>query len=72
MSHLPVQFTFDREGLIESVRDAANPAYPKWSAYYGDAIGRAVWQAKYVLRRARTLGIYPSTAQLEAECRKAA
>lgn len=60
-------FRFACEGLVQLVRDAANPAYPQTQAYRTDIIGEAVWMAQFVMRKARAHGWYPTTAQLAAE-----
>ena len=59
-------------GLVDSVRLAADPVKDEWYPYYGDVVARAVWNAKNAMRQARSLGLYPETATLEAECRNAA
>jgi hypothetical protein len=60
-------FTHHCDGLIESVKKAAAPAkYPPehplhdYSPYYGAIVGRAVWQAQFVYREARRLGLLES------------
>lgn len=53
--------------LVEAVRAAAHP-----ECYDIDPAGRAVCLAVHVMREAKRLRLYPQTAQLEAECRRAA
>jgi hypothetical protein len=60
-------FNHHADGLIESVKKAAAPAkYPPdhplhdYSPYYGAIVGRAVWQAMFVYREARRLGLLES------------
>jgi hypothetical protein len=60
-------FTHHCDGLIESVKKAAAPAkYPPdhplhdYAPYYGAIVGRAVWQAMFVYREARRLGLLES------------
>lgn len=68
------------EGLLLAVRMACQPAphedarYPLTLSvpYYGKPVDVAVWWALYVMREARRLRLYPSTRELEAECRQAA
>jgi hypothetical protein len=57
-------FNHHADGLIDAVKKAAKFAkYPPDSAwhsyepYYGDVVGRAVWQARFVCREARRLGL---------------
>ena len=59
-------------GMLSAIKDAADPKYPEWSPYRGNVSGIAVFYAKHVMREARKAGLYPTTAQLEAELRQAA
>lgn len=68
-----MSFEHDCVGLVMSIENAANPAYPEWSPYYGYAVGRAVWYAKHCAHQARKLGLLaedgaaqPVTARTEA------
>lgn len=56
-------------GMLDTIRDAADPHYPEWSPYRGRIAGQPAWWARYVMREARKLGLIPSTAVLEAEVR---
>lgn len=69
-----IRQTFDTycDGLVNLVRDAADPDHPRTQPYRGDIVGEAVWVAKFVIRAARRMGLYPETAYLEAESRRAA
>lgn len=59
------------DGLVTAVRHAADPSLVGgWEGR--TRVGDAVWLAKHVMREARALGLYPSTAQLEAETRMVA
>lgn len=70
-------FDYACEGLVTAIRRACDlpvrdDVWDGYVPYYGDVIGRAVWNAKFALRLARRLGLYPPTSQLEAECRSVA
>lgn len=54
------------------VRDVRAAASRDWDGYYSNPVSAAVVRARNTMREARRLGLYPSTAQLEAETRKAA
>lgn len=54
------------------VRDVRYAAIKDWMPYWGDTDARALWQLHLVIKRAREMGLYPTTAQLEAEARRAA
>ena len=58
-------------GLVQSVKRAASRTAPDWIPYYGEVTERAVWNAKYVYREARRLGLYPCLSLLEAETQNA-
>jgi hypothetical protein len=53
-----MQFRYDCDGLIKSVRDAANPAIPEFLPYRGNLISEAVLFSKLVMRKARALRLY--------------
>lgn len=77
MPMIPVAFQWACDGTIQCIRQACviSPLeHPDTGnvAYYGHPVGRAVWFTRYLVREARRLGLYPSTAQLEAETRQAA
>lgn len=55
--------------LLRTVIDACTL---EWVPYRGNLTTLAVFQAKLVMRRARHMGMYPTTAQLDAELRQAA
>ena len=55
-------------GLVRSMRDAADPAYPEWQPYMGDTGNIAVWLARRVVRMARDLGLYRPDRQC-TDCR---
>jgi hypothetical protein len=64
-------FDYACEGLVDAVKKAAALAkYPlghawhDYEPYYGTLVGTAVWQARYVMREAQRLGLYPQTQQL--------
>lgn len=65
------QFDRDCEGLIDAIEIAATPdpygstVWDGYRAYYGDVVGRAVWQAKYCVRQARKLGLYREPLDLD-------
>lgn len=57
-------FDYHADGLVEAVQKACQPAkYPvghplhDYEAFYGPIVFRAVWQAKFVMREARRLGL---------------
>ena len=45
-------------GLVSTIQDAANHAYPAWVPYRGDMIRLAVWLTRRVVRMARACGAY--------------
>jgi hypothetical protein len=53
---------------VRAIRSAACP----WGYDVSDPIGCAVTKAQHAMREARRLELYPSTAQLDAELRRAA
>lgn len=57
------------DALVTDIRHACAI---DWMPYWGDTTARALWQLHHVLKRAREMGLYPYTAQLEAETRQAA
>lgn len=61
------RYGFACEALVGAVRTAADPTVPEWAAYRGHTIGIAYFYAKYVMREARMLGLYPSTMTLARE-----
>lgn len=75
MSHLVSLHLFDYhcDGLLEAVRKAAAPAkYPTghpmhdYEPFYGELVGRAVWQARFVMREARRLDLIDVRARRAA------
>lgn len=65
------------DGLVDTMQRACvvSPAEHPVTGhvpYYGIPVRMAVWYAKETMRQAQRLGLYPSTAHLEAEVRKAA
>lgn len=64
-------FPYSCSGLVRMVQDAADRRFVGgW--HDKNRVADAVQQAKHVMREARALGLYPTTAQLEAETRLAA
>ena len=59
-------FSHHCDGLIEAVKKAVRPvdqvngAWGDYLPYYGDLVGTAVWQAKFVAGEARRLGLIES------------
>lgn len=53
MNREPFDFANACNGLVSTVRDAANPAYPAWVPYRGNMIEVAVWWARRVAHMAR-------------------
>lgn len=75
-----VQFEFDCDGLLSILAAMSNPSVDtrkggqyayEWN-WYGQPGHRGVEQAKHVMREARRIGLYPTTAQIEAELRQKA
>lgn len=72
-------FEYECQGLLRLVESASvdrplTPDSPLY-AYVQPAWARenaAIWQARHVMREAVTFGLYPSTAQIERELRRAA
>lgn len=65
-------FNFDCacNGLVGAVQRAADPARSEWAPYVGCGgyyINAALWWTRHVMQMARDRGLYPTTAQLEAE-----
>lgn len=54
-------------GMLQAIRDAANPAYPEWSPYRGNVTNIAVFYVKHVVRELRKAGLY-----VDADLRRAA
>ena len=48
-----LRFASACNGLVATVRDAANPAYPVWVPYRGNMIEVAVWWARRVAHMGR-------------------
>lgn len=65
----PYLFRCACDGLVRDIRDACAI---EWVAYRGHLSDIAWFQARIVMRMARELGLYPTTAQLERETREAA
>jgi hypothetical protein len=65
VQHIPYQFRCDRDGMIGAIRRASNPnVWNGWSEATGmTAVEEAVWFAKYVVRKARHLGLYDDSAE---------
>lgn len=59
----PVQFDCDCNGLVQAVKDAADPTLSQWIPYNGDRIATAVLFAKLVMRKARRIGLYDDSAE---------
>ncbi len=66
------RFEFACLGLLDALAKAClprpNPSpLGQYIAGYGEPVGVAVWEARYVMRQARRLGLYPTMAALERE-----
>lgn len=63
------EVTFDLacEGLRRAMATACASVDDRYIGYYGTPSRIAVWWTYHVVREARRLGLYPSTAQIEAE-----
>ena len=57
------------DALVTDIRYACQI---DWMPYWGDTTARALFQLHVVIARARDLGMYPYTAQIEAELRRVA
>lgn len=62
-----ITFDLDREALALAVAKACRISDDGYIAYYGTPSRIAVWWTRYVVREARRLGLYPSTAEIECE-----
>jgi hypothetical protein len=51
-------YRFACDGLVQLVRDAANPDHPRVQPYRTDIVGEAVWMARFVMRKAVAHGWY--------------
>jgi hypothetical protein len=66
------EFGLACEAMLQAIADAANPKVPEFSPYVGWRTANACWWVRHVLNEARHRGLYPTTAQLESDSRKAA
>jgi hypothetical protein len=60
-------FELECEGLQYAIQRAIDTpvrddTWDGYVAYYGDVVGRAAWQARHVMRRARALGLLTGAA----------
>lgn len=60
-------FALECDGLQHAIQRAIETpvrtdTWDGYVPYYGDVVGRAVWQARHVMRRARALGLLTDAA----------
>lgn len=60
-------FDLECDGLLRAIQRAIETptrtdSWDGYYPYYGDVVGRAVWQTKHVMKRARALGLLTDAA----------